>query len=283
MENNVDYPELVEQAQLGSQASMNRLAELAEGRLFAYIYRLTLNYDLTQDLLQETLLAMVKSLNNLNDADRFWGWLFRTALGKVQHHYRQEQRKRMTQISAAEKARLSERIGHEQTDELSELVRTELSDAVFEAIEKLKLRHRSVLALRCFEQMPYSEIAPIMNCTELEARVLFFRAKYCLKQRLSRHRLGKGMLLTALGLFGLMTTPGKAASAAGAVSAASLDVGFAATVIGAAGTKVGITVITAITTALLSLTVDNVICLVGLVLYVLFCFAVVSLVTPSGK
>jgi RNA polymerase sigma-70 factor (ECF subfamily) len=283
MENNVDYAELVEQAQLGSQASMNRLAELAEGKLFAYIYRLTLNYDLTQDLLQETLLAMVKSLNNLNKADCFWHWLFRTALGKVQHHYRQEQRKRMIQISAAEKVRLSERIRQDQSDEVNELVRRELSDAVFEAIQKLKLRHRSVLALRCFEQMPYREIAPIMNCSELEARVLFFRAKYSLKQQLSRHGLGKGMLLAALGLFGLMTAPGKAASAAGAVSAASLDVGLAATVIGAAGTKVGITIITAITTAILSLTVHNAICLVGLILYVLFCFLVVSLVSPYRK
>jgi len=276
MDNNADYPELVEQAQLGNQESMSRLAELVEGRLFAYIYRLTLNYDLAQDLLQETLLGMVKSLNELRDSNRFWAWLFRTALGNVQHHFR-EQRKQIAQMSTLNKKRLLKRIPKDFDDGLNSLIRKELSDAMLEAMTELKLRHRSVLALRCFEQMPYSEIAPLMNCTELQARVLFFRAKHSLKRQLSRHGLSKGLLLTALGLFGLITAPAKAASATSTVSGASMEVGFAATVIGTAGTKLGITIITAITAAILSLTVKSIICLVVLFFFVLFCLALLSL------
>jgi len=276
MDNNVNYPELVEQAQLGNQESMNRLAELVEGRLFAYIYRLTLNYDLTQDLLQETLLGMVKSLNELRDSNRFWAWLFRTALGNVQHHFR-EQRKQIAQMSTLDKKRLLKRIPKDFDDGLNSLIRKELSDAILEAMTELRLRHRSVLALRCFEQMPYSEIAPLMNCTELQARVLFFRAKHSLKRQLSRHGLSKGLLLTALGLFGLITAPAKAASATSTVSATSMEVGFAATVIGTAGTKLGIAIITAITAAILSLTVKSIICLVVLFFFVLFCLALLSL------
>ena len=276
MDNNVNYPELVEQAQLGNQESMNRLTELVEGRLFAYIYRLTLNYDLTQDLLQETLLGMVKSLNELRDSNRFWAWLFRTALGKVQHHFR-EQRKQIAQMSTLNKKRLLKRIPKDFDDGLNSLIRKELSDTILEAMTELRLRHRSVLALRCFEQMPYSEIAPLMNCTELQARVLFFRAKHSLKRQLSRHGLSKGLLLTALGLFGLITAPAKAASATSTVSAASMEVGFAATVIGTAGTKLGIAIITAITAAVLSLTVKGVVCLVVLFFFVLLCLALLSL------
>jgi len=276
MDNDVNYAELVEQAQLGNQESMNRLAELVEGRLFAYIYRLTLNYDLTQDLLQETLLGMVKSLNELRDSNRFWAWLFRTALGKVQHHFR-EQRKQISQMSTLNKKRLLKRIPKDFDDGLNSLIRKELSDTILEAMTELRLRHRSVLALRCFEQMPYSEIAPLMNCTELQARVLFFRAKHSLKRQLSRHGFSKGLLLTALGLFGLITAPAKAASVTSTVSAASMEVGFAATVIGAAGTKLGIAIITAITAAVLSLTVKGVVCLVVLFFFVLLCLALLSL------
>ena len=256
MDNNVNYPELVEQAQLGNQESMNRLAELVEGRLFAYIYRLTLNYDLTQDLLQETLLGMIKSLNELRDSNRFWAWLFRTALGNVQHHFR-EQRKQIAQMSTLNKKRLLKRIPKDFDNGLNSLIRKELSDAMLEAMTELRLRHRSVLALRCFEQMPYSEIAPLMNCTELQARVLFFRAKHSLKRQLSRHGLSKGLLLTALGLFGLITAPAKATSATSTVSASSMEVGFAATVIGTACTKLGVAIITAITAAVLSLSVKS--------------------------
>ena len=36
-------PGLIHEAQLGNKESMNRLAELASERLYAYIYRLTLD------------------------------------------------------------------------------------------------------------------------------------------------------------------------------------------------------------------------------------------------
>jgi RNA polymerase sigma-70 factor (ECF subfamily) len=279
MENNVNYLELVKKARLDDQESMNKLAELAQGRLFAYIYRLTLNYHLTEDLLQETLLAMVKSLKQLRQPERFWVWLFRTALGKVQHHFREKQRDRIIEISSLERARLLERVPQDCNDGLNNLIRRELSGSVFDSMKELTLRHRSVLALRCFEQMPYSKIAVLMGCSELQARVWFFRAKYSLRRQLARNGLGKGMMLAALGLLGLMTTGAKAASASTAVSAASLEVGFAATVIGAVTTKVGALIIAAATTAILSLTARNPICLVALLLYVLFWFA---LLVPGG-
>lgn len=279
MENDVNYLELVEKARLDDQESINKLAELAEGRLFAYIYRLTLNYHLTEDLLQETLLAMVKSIKELRQPERFWVWLFRTALGKVQHHFREQQQQKLIQISSIERARLMERIPQGSDDGLNNLIRRELSGSVFDSMKELTLRYRSVLSLRCFEQMPYAEIAVLMGCSELQARVWFFRAKYSLRRHLARNGLGKGMMLAALGLLGLMTTSAKAASASTAVSAASLEVGFAATVIGAVTTKVGVIVIAALTTAILSLTAKNPICLVALLLYVLFWCA---LLVPGG-
>ena len=85
MDENTGYAELIRQAHLGDQQSMNQLAQLVQGRLFAYIYRLTLNYDLAQDLSQETLLRMVESLKELKQVEQFWLWLYRTAMGKVQH------------------------------------------------------------------------------------------------------------------------------------------------------------------------------------------------------
>ena len=89
-----NYPELVRKAQLGCQESMAQLAQAAEPRVCAYIYRLTLNSDLTADLSQETLLQMVKSLKSLRNPERFWPWLYRTAMGKVQMHFRIQKRKR---------------------------------------------------------------------------------------------------------------------------------------------------------------------------------------------
>jgi RNA polymerase sigma-70 factor (ECF subfamily) len=253
MHDTANYVELVKQAQLGDQESMNCLARLAKGRLCAYIYRLTLSYDLTQDLLQETLLEMIESLKRLERADRFWSWLYRTATGKAQHHFRELRgRKKVLQMSAISKENLAKLTSSEASDGLSAMVRKELKEAVFGALARLKFRHRTILVLRCIEQKPYSEIASIMDCSEMAAQLLFFRAKRSLKRQLSKHGFGKGFLLMALGLFARVTAPGEASSAAVTVTSASAKVGLIATVIGAASTKFGIGVATIITAAVLT-------------------------------
>jgi len=270
---------LIHHAQLGNQESMNRLAELVQERLFPYIYRLTLNYDLAQDLLQETLLEMVKSLKDLEHVDRFWFWMFRTAMGKVQHHFRHQRHKRMVQISAIEKQRLLRRASEDYNDGLDRMVRKELSDAISQAMAKLKLKHRNVLILRCLEQMPHSEIAVLMNCNELRARVLFFRAKRSLRKKLSRYGFSKKFLLLALTLFGLMTAPTKSASAAGTVAVASLDVGFTAALVGTLVGKLGVALATAITALTLTLGVETFLCVVLVVCFTLLCLFLIYFAT----
>ena len=274
-DDNAGIDSLIRQAQLGNQQSMSDLARLVEGRLFAYIYRITLNYDLTQDLLQETLLKMVESLKDLRNIERFWFWLFRTALGQVQHHFRDRRRESMVQMSGFSKEFLLENASREHEDGLNQLMRRELSDAMFQAMAKLKLMYRNILILRCFEQMSYAEIGEMLGCKELRARVLFFRAKHLLKRQLSRRGFGGELLLVALGLFGLMTASAKAASAAGTLSASSLDVGFLATIVGAIGTKPGVAIIASIATLTFILSAVNLIYLLLFFCYVLICLIVV--------
>lgn len=271
---NVGFAQLIGQAQLGNQQSMSELAQRVEGRLFAYIYRLTLNHDLAQDLLQETLLKMVESLKELERIDRFWGWLFRTAMGEVQHYFRERKQKHTVNISDFSRERLIEYTSQDYNDGLSFVMRTELSEAIFQAMAKLKLIYRNVLILRCFEQMSYAEIADQLGCKEMRARVLLFRAKHLLGKQLYHRGFGKELLLVSLGLLGLMTAPTKAASAAGAITAASLDVGFIAALIGSAGTRIGIAIITAITTFALTLSVETFIYFLVFFCFILICFVV---------
>jgi len=236
MEEQVNYFDLVRQAQLGSREDMDRLAKLAQGKIYAYIYRLTLDEELARDLLQETMLTMVGSLKKLKYAEKFWPWLFRTAMGKVQHHFR-DRPKGTVQMSILSDNQLSHLTSSSGDDGLNSLKRRELSKTIFSAMRKLRLRHRNVLALRCFEQLPYSEIAAMMDCSELQSRVLFFRAKRSLKHQLARDGFGKGLLLTALTLFGQMTTHAEASvSQQVTVAGSTTSVGPAAALVGMAGT-----------------------------------------------
>ena len=262
----------VRHAQLGDPKSMDRLAEAARQRLYAYIYRLTLNHDLTQDLLQETLVKMVEHIKDLERPERFWCWLFRTALGTVQHYYRDRAREEAVAFSTLSRERLSEYLSTDHEDGLNYVMRKELSETIVDAMARLRLTYRSVLTLRCFDQMSYADIAEMMGCKELRARVLFFRAKHSLSRQLHRRGFGKGLLLTALGLFGVLTAPADSASA-GTVTAASLHVGLVAALVGVAGTPSGMALAVTVAGATLTLTLEH---FVYFTLF--FCIAALSLV-----
>lgn len=239
-DDNVAFASTVSEARRGDRRSMTRLAEEAESRLYAYIYRLTLNRDLTEELLQQTLLKMVESLGDLREPEHFWPWLFRTALGQVQHHFRTERQRSHMEMSARDRERLKDRLAARQDDGLSFASRRELTGIIFEAMGRIKLSYRNVVVLRCLEGLSYQEIADVLGCKELHARVLFFRGRNALRRQLSHRGYREGLLLTALGLFKLATTQAKGTAAAGTINAACLDVGLLAAVVGALGTRVWI-------------------------------------------
>jgi len=229
-----DYTELVRKAQLGDERALNRLAELARERLRGYVFRITLADDLTEDILQESMLEMFKFLDKLDKADRFWPWLRRIAANKISHHYaRQQQQKKVSM--GAKKA--MPRHGGEG---IANLVGQELKQTVLAAMGQLKPRHRHVLVLRCYEEMRYADIAHEMGCSEFGARRLFYRAKKALTKQLARRGLGRESLLVALVLFGKITATSEAAAANISVTTATVKVGMAASLAAMATSKTAV-------------------------------------------
>jgi RNA polymerase sigma-70 factor (ECF subfamily) len=275
-------PVLIHEAQLGNKESMNRLAELASERLYAYIYRLTLDLTLTQDILQETILFMIQSINQLEHVDHFWGWLFRTAMGKIQHHYRDLKHRKTVELSEDERLYIHHRVSADFNDGLTELLRKELSDAVFMAMKRLKLKYRNILILRCFENLEYAQIATVMNCSELRSRVMFFRAKNSLRRQLAMQGFGKYYLLIALALFGIVTTSAKAASSA-TITASSLEVGFTASLIATITSKVGITATATATAIAFAIPPESLIYIIPIACFAALFLFFVSLVNIYGN
>jgi RNA polymerase sigma-70 factor (ECF subfamily) len=260
---NANLGELVRQARSGDRQSMDCLVHLVEGPMRAYLYRLTLDGDLTEDLLQESLLQMIESLRSLEQPDAFRVWLYRTALGKVQHHFRQRRREaKLTEVSAGACGSSAQAVATDTTDGLTAMMRQELLDATSEAIGKLGLRQRSILVLRCFEQRPYDEVAAIMNCSEMAAQVLLCRAKRSVKKHLSRRGLA-GLWLVGLWSFARKTAPAAAAPTAGQIAQAVADIGALPAIIGAIGAKLSVAGAMAVAAVVLIATVGGAIHDVG--------------------
>jgi len=262
---------LVKQAQCGDSEAMSQLSQQVAERVLPYIQGLTLNYDLAQDILQETLLELVKSLDRVESPESFWCWIYRQALGKVQHHFRDRSRQRSIVL------RVASGILGKSTDEslsgLNYVMRMELSEIVLKAMDKLKIEYRNVLLLRCFENLSYAEIAQVLDCKELHARVLFFRAKRSLGRYLVRGGFGKEYLLAGLVLFRILTKPSEVSSATTLVSASVLEVDTFAAIISLASSKIGLLVTSLVTLFTVCATTKSFLYGIGILafaLYVLF-------------
>ena len=242
MDRQLDQLELIRRAQGGDRQCLGQLAKQARTRLYTYVYRLTQKDDLAQEIVQESLLEMCKVIGKLKQSDRFWPWLYGIAINKLRRHYRTEQAQRKVAISSMkQKHDIKER-----QDGLENLVGEELKNIVSSAMKKLRTRHKAVLVMRCYDEMPYSDIAESMGCSEFSTRMLFLRAKKCLQRELSRNGFGKGSLLAALVLFGKITAPSEAAAAQVTVTAAATKVGLMAGIAGLVTSKTAIISLTAV-------------------------------------
>ncbi|MHC4418115.1 MAG: RNA polymerase sigma factor [Planctomycetota bacterium] len=245
MDNDRDYITLVKQAQLGDRSSLDDLAERVRPRLYAYVYRITLRDDVTQDIVQETMLEMFQIFDKLERADRFWPWLRGIGFNMIRRQRKSQRRHKAVSLSTMTDTEWSQAEPAQSTMGLANLMGQELKQVVFNVMRRLKPRYRTVLSMRCYEQMEYSQIAELMGCNELSVRVLFHRAKKAMYSQLSRRGFGKGALLTVLALFGKMTAPSEAAAADVSVTASTTSVGLWAGLIGTAASKTTVVTVTA--------------------------------------
>jgi RNA polymerase sigma-70 factor (ECF subfamily) len=214
--------ELVEQARGGDPQKLDALARLVQERVYPYLRRVTLDEHKAEDLTQETVFAVLKSLTGFGQAERFWPWVFTIATNFVRQHFRVQSRHRTVSMSRVEESHIS---GCGGDDGLTETSRRELAELTRQAMDCVGERYRMVLALRFYEDMPHTEVARVMGCTEFNARALFFRAKHALVRELKRLGIGRTALVAALVAFGKMTLhPASASAAAATVSVSSAAV-----------------------------------------------------------
>ncbi|OHB59516.1 MAG: hypothetical protein A2173_05335, partial [Planctomycetes bacterium RBG_13_44_8b] len=161
----LNIEQLVKKAQLGDKGCLEQLVSRAEERLRADVYRLTLEDELTAEIVQETIVEMFKIFGQLNDPQRFWPWLYKIAINKFRFHQRRENLRKAVPISSVNPASNSK-------DALTTLIGEELKQAIFEAMRRLKPEHRTILTMRCYREMDYALIAESLGCSRFAAKML---------------------------------------------------------------------------------------------------------------
>jgi RNA polymerase sigma-70 factor (ECF subfamily) len=181
MNENNDIQQVLSQARSGNRAGMERLAVIVRERLYPLVFRTTLNHDLTEDVLQETLLTMVGQIACLRNERRFWPWVFRIAWSKLQDNHRRRRHQGSGKASTLDSQPYRAQTGGGL---LEATIHAERLQQLSNLIGQLSRQSRDILRLRYYEQLPYTEIATLTHTTPQKARARFHRAKKYLKAQL---------------------------------------------------------------------------------------------------
>jgi RNA polymerase sigma-70 factor (ECF subfamily) len=193
-QDNENIQQILSEARSGNRAGMERLAVIVRERLYSFVFRTTFNHDLTEDILQETLLTMVGQVAHLRNESRFWPWVFRIAYSKLQDNLRS----RLAQSSGKDSLRQNQLCKPQAGSGgiLEETIRAERLQRLSALMGRLNRQSRDILRLRYYEKLPYTEIATLTRTTPQKARAKFHRAKKYLKAQLkddTRHGMTVGV------------------------------------------------------------------------------------------
>jgi RNA polymerase sigma-70 factor (ECF subfamily) len=185
MSDSSGYIQFLARARAGEQVAMGRLATMVWERLYPFVFRTTLDRDATEDVIQETLLAMLRRLGSLRDEERFWPWIYRIAWSKIRNRLRDRRLRSLYERMVLRDASDESLACMGDTGPLEAQVREETLRQVSTAIAQLNRQQRDVVHLRCYEDLSYTEIAERVQTTPQKARVHFHRARKSLKKQLA--------------------------------------------------------------------------------------------------
>jgi RNA polymerase sigma-70 factor, ECF subfamily len=158
-----DLDQLIESACAGDRAALNRLLAHARPRLVAVAMRIVRDRDDAEDVVQEALLKVCRSLTRFEGRSAFSTWLHRIVVNAALDRLRRHQARRERLASDDER----ELPAFEAVEELTPervVSRNETGAVVRGALARLSPAHREVLERREFDGESYRDLARLVRC-----------------------------------------------------------------------------------------------------------------------
>jgi RNA polymerase sigma-70 factor (ECF subfamily) len=183
--------DVVRQVQRGDVAAFDQLVLKYRGRVYSVVYNLTSNREDAADLTQEAFIKSFQSINRFQGQSSFFTWLYRIAVNSTLTHLRKN---RLRTFFSFEKIDEDDKVSAEViaalTDDTAadhETLARELQEKLNEAMQKLSIRHRTVITLFEIDGLGHQEIAEIMNCSVGTVRSRLHYAKQLLQSELQAY------------------------------------------------------------------------------------------------
>ena len=176
------------------QRLLEKLFHAYYKEIYRYLYSLTRDASLSEDLASEVFLEVVKSIAAFRGESDIKTWMFSIARHKWCDYLRKKNRQPATEVlselvgeGTGPEGKGKEFFGNQGPEE--RYLQKELLERIYALLEEEPERTRSIVKLR-MEGYSFYEIGKSQNISESSARVIYFRAKEKLRQRLEKEGLG---------------------------------------------------------------------------------------------
>lgn len=181
--------ELILQLQNNHPAACRQLVEQYGDMVFNTSLGLLQHHSDAEDMAQEVFAYAFQSLGQFRGEAKISTWLYRIAVSKCLDALKAKKRQKrfgfLQSIFSGEGAGLAVDKPHFQHPGVL-LERQEQAKILFLAIEKLPEQQKTAFVLHKLEELPYSEIAEIMQLSLSSVESLMFRARQNLKTYLGK-------------------------------------------------------------------------------------------------
>lgn len=177
--------DLIAAALEGSEQAFGGLVGRYQDRVFRLLSRFTRDGMECEDLAQEVFLKVFRKLHTFQQDSAFFTWLYRIAVNTASDHLSRQRRRRLQLVEDDAVLDTGEtRREPEAPDQ--PIMAAELAAATRAVLDKLPEKYRTILVLREFEDLSYTDIAAVLdlNLGTVESRL--FRARQRFKEALER-------------------------------------------------------------------------------------------------
>jgi RNA polymerase sigma-70 factor (ECF subfamily) len=170
--------ELVEGCRRGERQAFQVLFESYKDKVYSIALRFSGNETLAMDIAQDTFLKLFSSIADFRGDSQFSTWVYRLVVNSCLDHKRRSWRL----IPIADELLAVLRA---PGDALNSVMRTEMSERVQSAVEKLPAEQRIVVVLRYTEGLAYEQIGEVVGCSTGTVASRLNRAHKALERRLA--------------------------------------------------------------------------------------------------
>nr|MBN2277917.1 sigma-70 family RNA polymerase sigma factor [candidate division Zixibacteria bacterium] len=190
-EKDIDYA-LMKKVQGGDMVAFNQIAERYKDRLMNIIMRMLHSHEEAEDIVQETFVRVYQHRDSFDFRHCFSTWIYTIALNLARNELRKRKRFKFFDIFDMQ--------GKEAEIAVEMELPTNMPKAIESALTALPEKYKMAFVLRDIQELPYEEVAKIMNIPLGTVKSRVNRARAMLRDKLrprmeEYNALSKGTLL----------------------------------------------------------------------------------------